>query len=120
MQNVLAKIGMVIMFSSMATVATANNQVVNQSALTQSVTVQQALNLADKSKVQIKGNVIKNLGNEKYQFRDQTGTIMVEIDDELWQNKAVSSSQIVTLIGEIDIDLKPTKHVTIDVDQVKF
>ena len=60
------------------------------------------------------------MGDEKYQFRDSTGSITVDIDDELWQGKAISAKTPVTLIGEIDIDYKPTKRVEVDVDQVKF
>lgn len=103
-----------------ASTVTLANDVVNQAAFAQTVSVKQALNLADDSKVQIKGYVVKALGDEKYQFRDATGSIKVEIDDELWNGKAVSAKTPVTIIGEIDIDYKPTKRVEIDVDQVRF
>jgi uncharacterized protein (TIGR00156 family) len=93
---------------------------VNQSALFQTVTVQKATTLADDSKVQIKGYVVKSLGKEKYQFRDATGSITVEIDDDLWQGKAVSAKTPITIQGEVDVDMKPTKKVEIDVDRVIF
>ena len=49
-----------------------------------------------------------------------TGSITVNIDDGLWQGQPVSAKTPVTIIGEIDIDYKPTKRVEMDVDQVKF
>ncbi|MEG0488983.1 MAG: NirD/YgiW/YdeI family stress tolerance protein [Acinetobacter sp.] len=99
----------------------ANTVAVNQSALTPSLTtVKQALMLKDNSKVQLRGHVVKATGDEKYQFRDSTGTITVDIDDELWQGKPISANTTVTLIGEVDIDYKPAKRVEIDVDSVKF
>ncbi len=43
-----------------------------------------------------------------------------DIDDDLWNGKAVSAKTPVTLIGEVDIDHKPAKRIEIDVDQVRF
>ena len=63
---------------------------------------------------------VKAVGDEKYQFRDSTGTITVEIDDELWQGKPISAKTPVIITGEIDIDYKPAKRVEIEVDQVRF
>lgn len=97
-----------------------NSAAVNQSALFQTVTVQKAATLPDDSKVQIKGYVVKALGKEKYQFRDNTGAITVEIDDDLWNGKAVSAKTPITIQGEVDVDLKPSKKVEIDVDRVIF
>ena len=92
----------------------------NQAAFAKTTTVKQALTMKDDSKVQLKGYVVKAVGDEKYQFRDNTGTITVEIDDELWQGKPVSAKTPVVIIGEVDIDYKPAKRVEIDVDQVQF
>ncbi|MEK5789482.1 NirD/YgiW/YdeI family stress tolerance protein, partial [Acinetobacter johnsonii] len=63
------------------TTATMAESTVNQSAFAKTVTVKQALTMKDDSKVQIKGHVVKSVGDEKYQFRDNTGSINVEIDD---------------------------------------
>ncbi len=100
--------------------AHAEHQAVNHMAFAQAVTVKQALTLKDDSKVELKGHVVKALGDEKYEFRDSTGSITVEIDDKLWHGKKVSAKTPVTLSGEVDIDYKPAKHVSIDVDTLKF
>ena len=96
------------------------NSTVNQSALYSPSTVKQALTLKDDTKVQLRGHVVKAIGDEKYQFRDQTGTITVDIDDDLWNGKAISATTLITISGEVDVDYQPTKRVEIDVDAVKF
>jgi len=109
------------LMGSIGTVAVASSETaVNQAAFAKTTTVKQALTMKDDSKVQLKGYVVKAVGDEKYQFRDNTGTITVEIDDELWQGKPVSAKTPVVIIGEVDIDYKPAKRVEIDVDQVQF
>ncbi|ENW23618.1 MULTISPECIES: NirD/YgiW/YdeI family stress tolerance protein [Acinetobacter] len=113
------------LMGSIATAAVASNEtvnqpVVNQAAFAQVTTVKQALGMKDDSNVQLKGYVVKAVGDEKYQFRDSTGSITVEIDDELWQGKPISAKTPVTIIGEVDIDYKPAKRVEIDVEQLRF
>jgi uncharacterized protein (TIGR00156 family) len=102
--------------------AKVNTAAINQKAIAAPalVSVKQALTLKDDTDVQLKGYIVKALGNEKYQFRDATGSITVDIDDDLWQGKAISAKTPVVIMGEVDVDLLPTKHVEIDVDQVKF
>jgi len=109
------------LMGSIGTAAVASSETaVNQAAFAKTTTVKQALTMKDDSKVQLKGYVVKAVGDEKYQFRESTGTITVEIDDELWQGKPVSAKTPVVIIGEVDIDYKPAKRVEIDVDQVQF
>ena len=116
--NMMMKALLVTGVIGSTTVAVANTAV-NQAAVAASTptTVKHALTLKDDSHVQLKGYVVKAIGDE---FRDQTGSITVDIDDELWGGKAISAKTPVTIIGEVDIDYKPAKRVEIDVDQVKF
>ena len=117
--NMIAKTLIAASLTFTAALATANTAV-NQSALSKVSTVKQALVAKDDTKVEVKGYVVKAIGDEKYQFRDATGSITVDIDDDLWHGKAIAANTPVTLIGEVDIDYKPTKRVEIDVDAVKF
>lgn len=98
------------------------NTAVNQTAISvaSKTTVKQALSSADDTRVQLKGYVVRAIGDEKYQFRDSTGTMTVDIDDDLWKGQAISSKTPVTLYGEVDVDYKPIKRVEIDVDSVSF
>src|SRR5690606_4577268 len=86
---------------------------VNQAAFGKSTTVKQATAMKEDSKVQLKGYVVKAVGDEKYQLHDITGTITAESDDELWQGKPISAKTTVNIAGEIDIDYKPAKRVEI-------
>ncbi|WP_151777733.1 NirD/YgiW/YdeI family stress tolerance protein [Acinetobacter brisouii] len=115
----LSYLGCVVAIS-VSSVSLANP--VNQAALqqTQVSHVKQALLARDDQLVQLKGYITKALGNEKYEFRDQTGHITVDIDDELWQGKAISATTPVVIFGEVDIDYKPMKRIEIDVDRVQF
>lgn len=118
MKNLVKALSTVILFTT-ATLASAETPV-NQAAFANKVSVKHALSLKDDTKVELKGYVVKSIGDEKYHFRDATGTITVDIDDDLWQGKAISAKTPITIIGEVDIDYKPTKRVEIDVDAVKF
>lgn len=118
--NLLSKTALITSLVGVSTFALANTAI-NQMALTPTTTsVKHALTLKDDSKVQLKGYVVKAVGDEKYQFRDKTGTIIVDIDDELWQGKPINATTLVTLIGEVDIDYRPAKRIEVDVDAVQF
>ena len=119
--NMISKAALITGLIGASTFALANTAI-NQTAIapTTTTSVKQALGLKDDTKVQLKGYVVKAVGDEKYQFRDNTGTITVDIDDELWQGKPINAKTPLTLIGEVDIDYKPAKRVEIDVDAVQF
>ena len=117
--NVFTKALIATSLMGAATLSMAN--AVNQNAIApKTTTVKHALTLKDDTKVQLKGYIVKSVGDEKYQFRDQSGTITVDIDDELWNGKPISAKTPVTILGEVDIDYKPMKRVEIDVDAVQF
>ncbi|MDR2092131.1 MAG: NirD/YgiW/YdeI family stress tolerance protein [Azoarcus sp.] len=67
-------------------------------------TIVEAKSLPDDAKVALRGNIVRGLGDEKYLFRDATGEIIVEIDDDLWRGQTVESKDTVEIRGEIDRD----------------
>ncbi len=99
-----------------------NAPAINQQAIATPalVTVKQALTLKDDTEVQLKGYVVKALGDENINSVTALARISVDIDDKLWQGKAISAKTPVVIMGEVDVDLLPTKHVEIDVDHIKF
>ena len=117
----MLKVILMITGLTVASVAMANTPV-NQAAIAPVTltTVKHALTAKDNTPVKLHGQVVKSLGDEKYQFRDKTGSITIDVDDELWQGRPISPNTNVTLIGEVDIDYKPLKRVEIEVDQVQF
>ena len=79
------------------------------------VSVKQALDSWDDTAVIMVGKIDKGLGDEKYSFSDETGTIVVEIDDEDWRGLVVSPNDIIEIHGEVDKDFMRTE---IDVNRV--
>lgn len=77
--------------------------------------VAEALKMNDDTPVVLKGKIEKSLGNEKYQFNDGTGVIVVEIDDDEWNGVVVKPENTVELRGEIDKDMMQAPEVDVDV-----
>ena len=80
------------------------------------VSVKEAKKLIDDTPVLLRGHILRFLGDEKYLFSDDTGTVTVEIDDSLWRNLSVSEQDKVEIVGEVD---KKFLRVEIDVDSIK-
>ena len=80
-------------------------------------TVAQVLTYSDDTPVVVNGQIEKSLGNEKYLFKDSTGSVTIEIDDEDWRGLNVTPKDTITIRGEIDKDLFKTE---IDVDSVSL
>ena len=78
--------------------------------------VSKALKMRDDTHATLRGNIVKQVGHEKYLFKDATGEIVVEIDDEDWGRVTVGPQDTVELIGEIDKDIS---KIEFDVDIVK-
>ena len=77
--------------------------------------VAEALKLNDDTPVVLVGPVEKSLGDEKYLFKDASGSVTVEIDNEDWRGVTVTPKDTIVLQGEIDKDFFKTE---IDVDSV--
>lgn len=77
--------------------------------------VAEALKLNDDTPVVLIGQIEKSLGDEKYLFKDATGSVTVEIDNEDWRGVNVTPKDTIVIQGEIDKDFFKTE---IDVDSV--
>ena len=77
--------------------------------------VAQAKTLKDDTKVVVEGNITKKISDEHYEFMDNSGSIVVEIDDHKWNGQSISPKNRVRLEGEID---KDGNNVDIDVKTV--
>lgn len=99
------KQGIVILMLAtvMASPVYAGFQQTSPSAIT---TIDKFLKMPDESFVTIEGNIIKQIGNEKYLVQSGKSTIIVEIDDELLMNITVTPQNKVRISGEVDKDFK--------------
>jgi uncharacterized protein (TIGR00156 family) len=77
------------------------------------VTAAQASEMDDDSVVKLQGFLVKSLGDEKFEFQDDSGTIVVEIDNEDWNGVEAGPSDRVELRGEVDREWK-TAEVEVD------
>ena len=67
-------------------------------------TVQQARDMRDDSPVTLQGHIVQHLGDAHYLFKDNTGTINVEIDHKRWQGQNVGPNDLVEISGEVEKD----------------
>ena len=86
-------------------------------AVTQVTSVAAALKAADDTPVLLQGQIVKRLQDELYEFKDASGTIHVEIDDEHWPAQAISETAVVKISGEVDHDLTSRE---IDVEHLEL
>ncbi|HFD6683193.1 TPA: YgiW/YdeI family stress tolerance OB fold protein [Providencia alcalifaciens] len=78
-------------------------------------TVAQVKTLPDDAWVSLEGNIVKQVGKELYEFKDSTGSIVVDIDDRRWRGQVVTPETKVRLDGEID---KEWMELEVDVKRV--
>ncbi|MBM6549809.1 NirD/YgiW/YdeI family stress tolerance protein [Marinomonas ostreistagni] len=64
--------------------------------------VSEALDARDDSIATLTGTLGKSLGHERYEFSDDSGTMVVEIDRDISRHIDLKSGQDVTLYGEIE------------------
>lgn len=83
------------------------------------VTVSQAEKMKDDARVILRGQIEKRIKGDNYLFRDSTGSIKVDIDDDKWNGLTVGPNDTVEITGEVDkgwteteIDVKHIVKVT--------
>lgn len=72
-------------------------------------TISKAKRMFDDSVVTIRARITRRLGDEKYMARDETGEMMVEIDDDKWYGITATSADLLEMTGEIDKDFNKVK-----------
>jgi uncharacterized protein (TIGR00156 family) len=83
----------------------------------QLTSVADALGLPDESRVKLQGYILRSLGDEKYEFRDNSGTVTVEIDSDDWRGVEATPELKVELLVEVDQDWRKTE---LDVESVRL
>jgi uncharacterized protein (TIGR00156 family) len=73
--------------------------------------------MGDDAKVFLEGFLTRQISDEHYIFKDDTGEIEVEIDDEDFRGKKVTPDTKIRISGEVDQDWESTK---IDVDYLEI
>lgn len=67
-------------------------------------TAAKAKDLKDDSWVKLRGNITERLSDDRYVFRDASGTVKVEIDQKRWNGQNVTPQDQVEIQGKVDKD----------------
>lgn len=73
----------------------------------QGMTVVQAKAMHDGASVSLTGNLIKKTGEDRYQFRDKTGSLDVHIPLAVFDGRDIQPDQLVAINGTLDKKSKP-------------
>jgi len=119
MKKMLMGCGLVVVtgLSSLAW-AGKDDHVLLQEAAKNVVTVSQVAKLADETGVTLTGQISKHLQSDHYEFKDSSGSISVEIDDDIWRQAGLKVGDHVRLVGEVDTHrYKPTDIEVIKIEK---
>ena len=95
-----------------------DDHVIVQEAAKNVVTVSQVAKLKDETGVTLTGQITKHLQSDHYEFKDQSGTIGIEIDDDIWRQAGLKVGDHVRLVGEVDTHrYKPTDIEVIKIEK---
>ncbi len=72
----------------------------------------------DDQRVTLTGNVVRKVGWEKYLFRDASGEIRIEIDDDVMPTEPFDDKTKVEITGEVEKDF--LHSVEIDVKAIRI
>ncbi|MEN8291896.1 NirD/YgiW/YdeI family stress tolerance protein [Acinetobacter radioresistens] len=117
----MIKIGKIIVTGLISVLSTqifadTNDQKLINAAIKNKVTVAQAIKAKDETAVTLTGKITRHIKSDHYEFKDSTGTINVEIDDDLATPSQLKPSTKVRIMGEVDTHrYKPT-----DIDVAKI
>ncbi|KJY82960.1 hypothetical protein TW81_12225 [Vibrio galatheae] len=81
------------------------------------MTVSSILKMKDDQWVAVEGFITRQLREEHYMFRDNTGEIEVEIDHEIFNGLKITPERKIKISGELD---KDWASVSIDVNHIEL
>ena len=117
MKKTILSCGFVILAGlSTFTWAGKDDHVIVQEAAKNNVSVAQATKLADETGVTLTGQITKHLRSDHYEFKDRSGTIGIEIDDDIWRKAGLKVGDHVRLVGEVDTH----RHKPTDIEVIKI
>lgn len=83
-------------------------------AVQQATTVTEVLTAGtDDMPVVLRGRLLKQVGSDKYEFSDETATVLVEIDRETFAGEKVDNTMELELRGELEKDLVGSPEIDV-------
>lgn len=83
------------------------------------MTAAQALQAKNNTEVVLEGTVVRKIRGDTYEFRDSSGTMTVEIDDDVWPDSKPVLNARVRLLGEVEHKLL-RRTVEVEVERVEM
>ena len=74
---------------------------------------EQARNQPDDAWMTLKGNIVQQIGEKTYLFRDASGEIRVKIGHKAWGGLNVTPADTVEISGEMDKDWMEDMHIDV-------
>lgn len=86
----------------------------------QAETVDKAMGLPDDAAVILTGSIMSQVAGtkDKYNFRDSTGEIVVEIKRKVFQNQTITPNDKVRIAGKVDKDFGEPLEIDVKVLEV--
>ena len=69
--------------------------------------------MSDDSYVFMVGHIVKQVGDEKYEFSDGTNSIILKIKPKIWQGQKVTPKDKIMIMGEVDKDFVSKREVKV-------
>lgn len=84
------------------------------------VTIAQAKKLSDETGVTLKGVISKHISGDDFELKDITGTMIIDVDDDLWKPMQLKVGDKVRVVGEVDTHrVKPTDIDVIHIEKIQ-
>ena len=83
---------------------------------TSAITVAEALTLHDDAPVILQGTILRFLGNARYMFSDETGTIVLEMDRSMLDNQWLNEHDLMEISGEIE---RSIRRIEVEVKNIR-
>jgi len=103
--------GLLFLGVSLGLSQNAMSQFVSDSTSVQ--TIAAVKQMKDNSWFTMEGNIVKQIREEKYLFRDQSGEVEVEIDKDKWKGRKVDPSIKVRISGEVEKDFLSAMEIEV-------
>jgi uncharacterized protein (TIGR00156 family) len=92
----------------------ASAQFVGPSSVKLTTVAEVLKNGTDDQHVALRGNLLKKVGSEKYDFSDGTGTIRVEIDKKIFPREPIDEKTKLELQGEVEKEFMASPEIDVD------
>ncbi|WP_296280329.1 NirD/YgiW/YdeI family stress tolerance protein [uncultured Acinetobacter sp.] len=91
-----------------------------EEAAKNNITIVQALRANDETAITLQGEIVRLIKHEHYELKDTTGSMTIEVDDELATAEQLKAGTVVKVAGEIDTHrYKPTDIEVVKIEIIK-